>query len=172
MGKVTKRDKEALDQLVLDCSIYNFHEKDALEYIKKRFGRQISGRTYRRYRQNLENGNRAEEWMNYFARIGFLVIHQQICEGAKHLLESSMRRLLKEENKETQDDYFVLKLKEEIRKDLELISEFSLGTPVLTTIKEDMQKLEKRLKEKDKMLQETEEKLRIESIRNRALMSH
>jgi len=172
MGKVTKRDKQALDQLVLDCSIFNFHENEAREYIEKRFGKEISGRTYRRYKKNLENGNMAQEWMNYFSRIGFVVIHQQVCEGAKYLLESSMRRLLKEENKEKQDDYFILKLKEEIRKDLEVVSEFSLGTPVLTTIKERMQKLEKRVRDKDEMLRETEEKLRIESIRNRALMSH
>jgi len=172
MGKVTGREKAALDQLVLDCSLYNFSEKEALEYIKTRFGKGISDRTYRRYKKNIDNGNMAQGWMNYFARIGFVVIHQQICEGAKYLLESSMRGLLKEENKETRDEYFILKLKEEIRKELYQVSEFSLGTPVLTTIKEDMQKLEKRLQEKDEMLQEKDEKLRIESMRNQAIMSH
>ena len=30
-GKATERDRESLNQLVLDCSMYNFDEKDTLE---------------------------------------------------------------------------------------------------------------------------------------------
>ena len=45
-----------MEQLVLDCDIYNFREKDALEYIKTRLGRKISGRTYRRYKARMLDG--------------------------------------------------------------------------------------------------------------------
>jgi len=166
MGKVTKRDKDALNQLVLDCSMYNFNERDALVYIKTRFGKGISDRTYRRYKANLENGNISQEWMKNFTRIGFVVTQQQVFEGAKHLLESTMRRLLREENKEEdkQDDYLILKLKEEIRQESKLVSEFSLGTPILSNIKEQMQNLEKRLHEKEQML-------RTERLSNHGILS-
>lgn len=137
MGKVTKRDGESLKQLVLDCSMYNFDEKDALEYIKTRFGKAISGRTYRRYKGNLQNGNLTQDWMNYFTRIGFMVTHQQVFQGAKYLLESSIRRLFEEENKShNKDDTLILKLKQEIRAELWLVSQFSIGTPVISNIKE------------------------------------
>jgi len=135
MGKVTKRDKDALNQLVLDCSIYNFNEEEALGYIKTRFGKQISGRTFRRYKMNLEDGNVSQKWMSYFTRAGFAVTQQQLVECAKKILESSMRRLLQEENKENQDDNLILKLKEEIRKDLELVCNLSFGTPIISNIK-------------------------------------
>jgi hypothetical protein len=62
----TKRDGRLIEQLVLDCDIYNFREKDALEYIKTRLGRAISDRTYRRYKAHMLDGNLTRDWMNYF----------------------------------------------------------------------------------------------------------
>jgi hypothetical protein len=96
--RVTKRDEQLLEQLVLDCDIYNFREKDALDYIKTRLGRAISGRTYRRYKASMLSGNLTRDWMNYFTRTGFLVQLQQLFFCARHLLESSMRRLLDMQN--------------------------------------------------------------------------
>jgi len=135
MGRVTKRDRESLSQLVLDCSMYNFNEKEALNYIKGRLGKEISDRTYRRYKGNLENGNISEEWLNYFTRTGIVVTYQQVIEGAKHLLESSMHRLYEEENSRNKDEILIIKLKQEIREELGLVSEFSLGMPVLAKLK-------------------------------------
>ena len=106
--RITKRDGQLMEQLVLDCDIYNFREKDALEYIKTRLGRKISGRTYRRYKTSMLDGNLTRDWMNYFTRTGFLVQHHQLFSCARHLLESSMRRLLEEENKELPDDNLML----------------------------------------------------------------
>jgi hypothetical protein len=135
MSRVTTRDKDSLNQLVLDCSLYNFSEKDALQYIETRFGKAISGRTYRRYKSSLENGNITQEWMKYFTRTGFVLTHQQVFQGAKYLLESSMRRLSEEENRTgPKDDNFILKLKQEIREELHFVSELSLGTPILDNI--------------------------------------
>jgi len=57
MSRVTKRDSKLIDQLVLDCDIYNLREKNALEYNKTRLGRKISDRTYRRYKARMIDGN-------------------------------------------------------------------------------------------------------------------
>lgn len=43
--------------------MYNFDEKDALEYIKTRLGKAISGLTYGSYKTNLINGNMLQEWI-------------------------------------------------------------------------------------------------------------
>jgi len=152
MGKVTKRDSDSLNQLVLDCSIYNFSEKEALKYIQARFGKGVSGRTYRRYKKNLESGNIAHEWINYFTRTGIVVQYQQMVSTAQHLLESSMRRLLQEENKEIQDDNFMLRLKEDIRHDLKIIDELCDDGPIVSSVIEKIHKLEKRLKQKEEEL--------------------
>jgi hypothetical protein len=35
----SKRDNDALNQLIADCVLYNSDEKEALEYIERRFGK-------------------------------------------------------------------------------------------------------------------------------------
>ena len=39
MGRVTGRDQEVINQLIVDCNIYSLNEKESLEYIKQRLGR-------------------------------------------------------------------------------------------------------------------------------------
>ena len=125
--RVTKRDMQLIKQLVLDCDIYNFREKDALEYIKTRLGRNISGRTYRRYKTCMLDGNLTRDWMNDFTRTGFLVQHHQLFSCARHLLESSMGRLLEEENKEIPDDNLMLHLRQDVRDNMKVVGELSAG---------------------------------------------
>ena len=136
MGKITKRDKESIVQLVLDCTTYNFTEHESLEYIGKRFAKQISGRTYRRYKRGLESGNGIKKWMNHYNTVGVAVEFQNVLNTAKHLLESSMRRLLVEENKEIQNDILILRLKEDIRQDIDLIMKLSDSSPVISATRD------------------------------------
>ena len=52
--------------------MYNLNEKEALEYIKQRLGKEISGRTYRRYSKNLDNDETAlRDGLNQYTKIGF-----------------------------------------------------------------------------------------------------
>lgn len=91
MGKITKRDRESLLQLVFDCATYRFTEKESLEYIQKRFGKTISGRTYRRYKQNFENGNETKKRINDFVRVGAAIELQIALSASKHLLDGSRK---------------------------------------------------------------------------------
>ena len=118
---------QLIEQLVLDCDIYNLREKNALEYIKTRLGRKISGRTYRRYKARMLDGNLTRDWMNYFTRTGFLVQHHQLFSCARHLLESSMKRLLQEDNKELPDDNLMLHLRQDVRDNMKAVGELSAG---------------------------------------------
>lgn len=149
MGRITKREKDILGQLVIDCSMYNFSEKDALGYINPRFGKNISGRTYRRYKSALLDGNLTHDWMNYFTKTGFVVQHQQLLNTARRLLEGSMRKLLLEEQKIHHNYNLILKLKEDIRQNIRILNEFVLGTPIIARIKERIEKLEQKIVEKE-----------------------
>lgn len=145
----TKRDGQLIEQLVLDCDIYNFREKDALEYIKTRLGRSISGRTYRRYKSNMLSGNLTRDWLNYFARTGFLVQHHQLFCCARHLLESSMSRLLEEEKKDMPDDNLMLHLREDVRDNMRAVSELSAGAPIISQLDLRIQELQEKVAQKE-----------------------
>ena len=148
--RVTKRDY--IDRTVSsDCDIYNFREKDALEYITTRLGRTISGRTYRRYKARMLDGNLTRDWMNYFTRTGFLVQHHQLFSCARHLLESSMRRLLQEENKELPDDNLMLHLRQDVRDNMKVVSELSTGPAIISQLDSKICELQDKVAQKGLM---------------------
>ncbi len=147
--RITERDGRLIEQLVLDCDIYNFHEIDALEYIQTRLGRAISGRTYRRYKASILNGNLTRDWMNYFTRTGFFVQYHQLFSCARHLLESSMKRLLEEENKEMPDDNLMLRLRQDIRENMKAVSELSAGPAVVSQLDSRIQELQEKVAQKE-----------------------
>ena len=55
MVRITKKDKSGLQQLVRDCEILGLNEYEALEYIKQRFGKDISRSNYYSIKSNLKN---------------------------------------------------------------------------------------------------------------------
>jgi hypothetical protein len=128
--------------------MYNFSETDALRYINPRFGKAITGRTYRRYKSTLLDGNLTNNWMNYFTKTGFVVQHHQLLITARRLLEGSMKELLFEEEKSHHNYNLILKLKEDIRQNIRILNEFVLGTPIIARIKERIERLEQRVVEK------------------------
>ena len=138
-----------MEQLVPDCDIYNFREKDALEYIKRRLGRAVSGRTYRRYKARMLDGNLTRDWMNYFTRTGFLVQHHQLFSCARHLLESSMRRLLEEENKESPDDNLMLHLRQDVRDNMKVVNELSTAPAVISQLDSKICELQEKVAQKE-----------------------
>ena len=149
MSRVTKRDSRLIEQLVLDCDIYNLREKNALEYIKTRLGRKISDRTYRRYKARMIEGNLTRDWMNYFTRTGFVVQHHQLFSCARHLLESSMKRLMEEENKEIPDDNLMLHLRQDVRDNMKVVGELSAGPAIISQLDSKIQELQEKVAQKD-----------------------
>jgi hypothetical protein len=135
LGKITKRDKESLKQLVLDCSIYKLDEKEALDYINSRIGKHISGRTYRRYKKNIDNGNVAEQWINDFTRIGFVLLHKEQMDIMEKIQNDSLKQLSIETQEKVRDEDKILKLKRSIRESARLLIELNLDTPIITRIK-------------------------------------
>jgi hypothetical protein len=67
----TSIESKFLDELVSDCITYGLKEKEALEYIKLKFG-EIKSRSYQqRKAKNLSEGS-MRIWFDWFTRIGFV----------------------------------------------------------------------------------------------------
>ena len=139
MGNFTNKENEILNALVADCVNYGFTEKEALAYIKTRLGgKEISPETYYRRKRNVDSGEYASEWLNYFTRIGFIVKHKQIIDVVEMVQKDTIRDYLIEQQSkpfELRNKNEISKLRYEIRENAKLLQELSLGTPIVAQIK-------------------------------------
>ena len=137
MGRVTSRDQKAINQLVSDCNMYNLNEKEALEYIKQRLGKEISGRTYRRYSKNLANDETTLNWINQYTKIGFLMTHKGIMDVINTLQTDTLRDYLIENSKpyEQKNHSRIQLYRNSLRENSKLLTELSDGTPIIAADK-------------------------------------
>ncbi len=115
------------------------HLNEALEYIKREYGL-INRRTYYRRRNKLLSDDTRNSWYSYFTRIGFVELHKEQMDTIQIIQDDSLRRFYLEATKENRDENLILRLKNEIRETSKLLSEFSLGTPVVAGIKAKLEK--------------------------------
>lgn len=123
-----------LNSLVSDCIIYRLVEREALLYIRTRFG-EISASTYYRRRARIESDKGADNWLNHFTRIGFVQHHRELMDNIKTILADSNRRLLAEMQRRPPDNELIIKMKADIRESANLLSELGLGTPIVAQIR-------------------------------------
>jgi len=135
-------EREALQALVSDCINYGFTENESLKYIKARFNRDISERTYYKIKKNIEEGDYANEWLNYYTRVGFLVKHKQIMEFVEQLQRDIQKEYFIATNEKVQNKYNIRQLRYELRDNAKLLQDLALGTPVIAQIKAKLDKLE------------------------------
>lgn len=136
-GSFTAKENEMLKALVADCINYNFNERESLTYIKSRLGREISADVYYRRKKQINSGDYAKEWLNYFSRVGFVVKHKQIIEVVEKIQQDSLKDYLIEQSKpyEIRNKNEIKQLRYEIRENAKLLQELSLGTPIIAQIK-------------------------------------
>ena len=141
MGNFTNKENEILNALVSDCINYGLSEKEALTYIKTRLGREISADAYYRRKKNINSGDYANEWINYFSKIGFVIKHEQIIEVIEGLQQDTLKDYLIENNKpfEIRNKNELSKLRYEIRESAKLLQELYLGTPIIAQIKRKLE---------------------------------
>jgi hypothetical protein len=99
MENFTAKENETLMPLVADCVNYVFSEKEALTYIMTHLGRQISAETYYRRKKRVDGEKYANEWLNYFSRVSFVIKHKQILEVVEMVQKDTIRDYLIEQNK-------------------------------------------------------------------------
>ena len=142
-GSFKTKENEILMPLVADCVNYGFSEKEALEYIKARLGREISTNAYYKRKRQVDSGEHAREYLSYFTRVGFVVKHMQIFEVVEMIQKDTIRDYLIEKDKpeEIRNKNEIRQLRFEIRENSKLLQELSLGTPILAQIKAKIDQL-------------------------------
>jgi len=144
LGNFKANENEILNSLVADCINFGLNEKESLSYIKSRFGKEISAETYYRRKKSINSGNYANEWINYFSKVGFVVKHKQIIEVIEGLQQDTLQDYLIEKSKpyEIRNKNEVSKLRFEVRESAKLLQELYLGTPIIAQIKAKIEHVE------------------------------
>lgn len=143
-GSFKAKENQVLMPLIADCVNFGFNEREALTYIKARFGKEISAETYYRRKREVDSGEYAKEWLSYFTKIGFTIKHKQILDVVEMVQNDTIRDYLIERDKPQQirNQNEIRQLRYDIRENSKLIQELSLGTPIIAQIKAKIDNVE------------------------------
>lgn len=141
MADITETEDKFLNSLVMDCVIYRLTKEEALAYIESRF-KKTSDRTYRKRKAHILSDESTQVWLNHFTRIGFVQHHKEQMEHIQRLEEDSMRQFFVETLRQggNRNEDRILKLKQDIRDNVKLLSELGLGTPIISAIKAKLER--------------------------------
>jgi len=138
-----------LEQLVQDCEAFRLNEKEAMEYIKKRFGKEVSIRHYYRIKKKISSEEYVQFWLNEQGRIGFAIEFKKRIDEMqvvhKTLLDILKKEMPKVETEQKQKG--ILKLFDMLLKTNERLLELSKGTPIIQSIKNRLDLSEKIISE-------------------------
>lgn len=143
MADITESENKLLNELVKDCITYRLEEKEALQYIAIRF-KQVSLSSYKHRKARVLSEDANQMWLNHFTRIGFVQHHKEQIDTIQKIQDDSLRQFLIEinHNQENRDEDKIMKLKQDIRDNVKLLSELGLGTPIISAIKAKLQQSE------------------------------
>ena len=133
---ITQTENKLLNELVKDCITYRLEEKEALQYIAIRF-KQVSLSSYKHRKAKVLSEDANQIWLNHFTRIGFVQHHKEQIETIQKIQDDSLRQFLIEtnHNQDNRNEDKIMKLKQDIRDNVKLLSELGLGTPIITQLK-------------------------------------
>jgi hypothetical protein len=141
LADITETENKFLNSLVLDSIIYRLTISESLEYVKSRF-KKVSERAYKHRKATVLSDESTQVWLNHFTRIGFVQHHKEQMEHIQRLEEDSMRQFFVETIKGNRNEDRILKLKQDIRDNVKLLSELGLGTPIISAIKAKLERQE------------------------------
>lgn len=141
MANITETEGRFLNELVKDTITFRLTTDESLKYIAIRFGRAISKPSYKLRKAHLLSEQSTNIWFDYFTRIGFIQLHKENIENIQKILEDTLRQLMAEMNRPIRNEWVILKLKEDARENIKLLSELALGTPIINSIKKRMEEL-------------------------------
>jgi hypothetical protein len=147
MGRVTERDAEIISKLVVDCNTYSLNERESLEYIKQRLGRPISGRTYRRYKTNLNYDEMTQAWINQYVKVGFLTTYKEIFDIIDIIQKDTLRDYFTENSKtyEVKNHARIQMYRNSLRENSKLLSDLGSGSPIIAQLKARIDEADNRL---------------------------
>jgi hypothetical protein len=141
MGNISETEGRFLNELVKDTITFRLTTDESLKYIAIRFGRAISIASYKLRKANLISEQSTNIWLDYFTRIGFIQLHKENIENIQKIQEDTLRQLMAEMNRPIRNEWVILKLKEDARENIKLLSELALGTPIINSIRKKMEEL-------------------------------
>ena len=140
--------QKLLDKLITDCITYRLTEKEAHKYIEQEYGRPISSKTYFTIKSKLESQSEETSllWLNEFTRIGFVQLHKKLMDNLERIYEDNLNRFFIESRKEPRNEELILKLNANIRENTTLLSNLSMGSPIIAAVKAKLQRYESQSK--------------------------
>ena len=107
-------------------------------------GKQVSLSSYKHRKGKVLSEDANQIWLNHFTRIGFVQHHKEQIETIQKIQDDSLRQFLIEinHNQDNRDEDKIMKLKQDIRDNVKLLSELGLGTPIISAIKSKLQQSE------------------------------
>lgn len=126
-----------LHELVKDCITYRLTEKESLEYIAQRYGKNISARTYYKHKNYFKGEESTEIWLNYFTRLGCITYHRELLCHIEKVQDENMKQFQLETSKpqEQRNEDKIKHLKDDIRKTVSVLSALSLAPPIMKELK-------------------------------------
>src|SRR5688572_8900987 len=111
MTKYTRYQSHFLNELIKDCMTFRLNEKEAMNYVRIRFGERISPKTYYIRKSKLQSDTSANIWLSNFTKIGFLIKHKKLLEDVDLVLEESLHQLYMELQCQNRNELLIIKLK-------------------------------------------------------------
>lgn len=139
MANLNQRDNRLLNELVKDCITYKLDTNEAVQYIQTRYGKPVAASSYKARKARVLSDDSTNLWLSNFTRIGFVQSHQTDIQTINKIRDDSMHQLQIEIDKQSRDEYKILKLKQDIRDNTQLLSELNLGTPIISAIKSKLE---------------------------------
>jgi len=119
---------------VQDCITYKLDENEALKYIEIRF-KKIGLASYKHRKAAVLSDGATQIWLNNFTRVGFVSNHKKQIEYIEKIQDDSLRQLFIEQNRQARNEGIILRLKQDIRDNTQLLSELNAGTPIISALK-------------------------------------
>jgi hypothetical protein len=95
----------------------------------------IAERTYFRGRNKLMSDKTRDTWFSHITRIEFVEIQKKLIEDLKRSYDDTMHQLFVEERKDPRNEGLIIRLKKDQTEAANVLSEFSLGNPIIAGIK-------------------------------------
>lgn len=133
--RLTKLERYSVEQAVIDCVTFRLTPKEATEYIIQKTGVEISLPYYYMIKGRVESNGELAGWLDYHARVGFLAEHKRHIDQLTHLTAQVYQLFEKEVSSDKPNKYLALKMCEQIRENIKLVSALNVGSPILGRIK-------------------------------------
>jgi hypothetical protein len=90
--------------------------------------------------RKVDSGNYANEWLNYFTKVGFVVKQKEIIDVVEMVQKKTIKNYLIEQHKpsDLKNKNIIANYRHEIRENAKLLQELSLGTPIIAQKKQKL----------------------------------